>query len=116
MLADVTSTKTFSTGPYFVKSITWNLRAPEKSHFPIFSPYKSMRDQIRLVSTAAEQICLSVTWSQRQVFSRQGPYVVRLFLLDSKGQLSKNILRKRAIIFLSISLNMCFGCSKEPFH
>ena len=33
-----------------------------------------------------------------------------------QGQLSKNNLRKIAIIFLSISLNMCFGCSKEPFH
>ena len=25
-------------------------------------------------------------------------------------------MRKIAIIFLSISLNMCFGCSKEPSH
>ena len=25
-------------------------------------------------------------------------------------------LFKFAIIFLSISLNMCFGCSKEPSH
>ena len=30
--------------------------------------------------------------------------------------LSKNILRKIAIIFLSISLNMCFECSNEPSH
>ena len=30
--------------------------------------------------------------------------------------LSKNNLRKIAIIFLSISINMCFGCSKEPSH
>ena len=29
---------------------------------------------------------------------------------------SKNNLRKIAIIFLSISLNMCFGCSKEWSH
>ena len=34
----------------------------------------------------------------------------------AKGQLSKNNLRKIAIIFLSISLNVCFGCSKEPSH
>ena len=34
----------------------------------------------------------------------------------SKGQLSKNNLRKIVIIFLTISLNMCFGCSKEPSH
>ena len=27
-----------------------------------------------------------------------------------------NNLRKTVIIFLSISLNMCFGCSKEPSH
>ena len=33
-----------------------------------------------------------------------------------KGQLSKNNLHKIGIIFLSISLNMCFGCSKEPSH
>ena len=32
------------------------------------------------------------------------------------GQLSKNNLRKIAIIFLSISLNICFGRSKEPSH
>ena len=30
--------------------------------------------------------------------------------------IAKNSLRKIAIIFLSISLNMCFGCSKEPSH
>ena len=29
---------------------------------------------------------------------------------------SKNNLRKIVIIFLSISLNMCFGCSKELSH
>ena len=32
------------------------------------------------------------------------------------GQLSKNNFRKIVIIFLSISLNMGFGCSKEPSH
>ena len=32
------------------------------------------------------------------------------------GQLSKNNLRKIVIIFLSISLNLCYGCSKEPSH
>ena len=34
------------------------------------------------------------------------------------GQLSKikKNQRKSVIIFLSISLNMCFGCSKEPPH
>ena len=26
------------------------------------------------------------------------------------------VQRKFAIIFLSFSLNMCFGCSKEPSH
>ena len=31
-------------------------------------------------------------------------------------QLSKIFERKIAIIFLPISLNMCFGCSKEPSH
>ena len=30
--------------------------------------------------------------------------------------LSNIFERKNAIIFLSISLNMCFGCSKEPSH
>ena len=30
--------------------------------------------------------------------------------------LSKNNLRKIVIIFLSISLNICFRCSKEPSH
>ena len=32
------------------------------------------------------------------------------------GQLGKNNLRKIAIIFLSINLNMYFWCSKEPSH
>ena len=32
------------------------------------------------------------------------------------GQLSKNKLHLTVIIFLSISLNMCFGCSKELSH
>ena len=33
-----------------------------------------------------------------------------------KVKKSKNYAHKIAIIFLSISLNMCFGCSKEPSH
>ena len=32
------------------------------------------------------------------------------------GPVNPKKLRKIAIIFLSISLNMCFGCSKEPSH
>ena len=36
--------------------------------------------------------------------------------LLSKVQLNKTFQRKIAIIFLSISLNMYFGCSKEPSH
>ena len=36
--------------------------------------------------------------------------------LNAWGQLGKNNLHKIAIIFLSISLNMCFRCSKEPSH
>ena len=32
------------------------------------------------------------------------------------GQLSKSFERKIVIILLSISLNMCFGCSKESSH
>ena len=40
-----------------------------------------------------------------------------LFLtLRAKGQLCKNFKRKTAISFLSIGLNLCFGCSKEPSH
>ena len=34
--------------------------------------------------------------------------------LMAKGQLNKNNLHKIAIILLSISRNMYFGCSKEP--
>ena len=34
----------------------------------------------------------------------------------SWGQLSKIFKPRNVIIFLSISLNMCFGCSKEPSH
>ena len=32
------------------------------------------------------------------------------------GQLSKVFERKIVIIFLSVSLNICFGCSNEPSH
>ena len=37
-------------------------------------------------------------------------------ILSQKGQLSKKKKnqRKSVINFLSIGLNMCFGCSKEP--
>ena len=41
-------------------------------------------------------------------------YHIQKYLCVKKGQLSKNNLRKIAITFLSFSLNMCFGCSKEP--
>ena len=34
---------------------------------------------------------------------------------DVKGEFNSN-LHKIAIIFLTIRLNMCFGCSKEPSH
>ena len=44
------------------------------------------------------EIRLSYTWAQ--------------LILSSLGQLSKYNLRKIAIIFLSFSLNMRFGCSK----
>ena len=36
--------------------------------------------------------------------------------LYSVGQISKFVQRKIAIIYSSISLYMCFGCSKEPSH
>ena len=36
--------------------------------------------------------------------------------INHRASLAKNNLRKIAIIFLPISLNMCFGCSKEPSH
>ena len=32
------------------------------------------------------------------------------------GQLSTFFRHKIMIVYLSISLNMCFGCSKEPSH
>ena len=32
------------------------------------------------------------------------------------GQDKDILLRKFLIIFLLINLNICFGCSKEPFH
>ena len=32
------------------------------------------------------------------------------------GPVKQKCQPKIAIIFLSISLNMCFGCSKEPSH
>ena len=36
--------------------------------------------------------------------------------VNTKGQLSEIVERQIAIIFLSVSLNMCFGCSKETSH
>ena len=37
-------------------------------------------------------------------------------LLGTLGQLSKNNLHKIAIFFLAISLNICYGRSKETTH
>ena len=39
---------------------------------------------------------------------------VHIGIVLSIGPVKQNIQHKIAIIFLSISLNMCFGCSKEP--
>ena len=39
-----------------------------------------------------------------------------LLLMNIGPVKQKNSLRKIVIIFLSISLNICFGCSKEPSH
>ena len=33
-----------------------------------------------------------------------------------KGPVKQLFKRKIAVIFLSVSLNMCFGCSKETLH
>ena len=32
------------------------------------------------------------------------------------SQINKLLEHKIVIIFLPINFNMCFGCSKEPFH
>ena len=40
----------------------------------------------------------------------------RLLKCFTKGQLSKSFQCKIAFFFLSINLNMCFGCQKEPSH
>ena len=37
-------------------------------------------------------------------------------LEDCIGPVKQNVLCKIDIIFLSISRNMCFRCSKEPSH
>ena len=39
-----------------------------------------------------------------------------LFLSHTIGPVKQKKERKMAIIFLSISLNMCFGCSRESSH
>ena len=41
--------------------------------------------------------------------------MVFLSLISRRASLA-NLLAKIVIIFLPISLNMCFGCSKEPSH
>ena len=37
-------------------------------------------------------------------------------MYDHRASLAKIFERKITIILLSVSLNMCFGCSKEPSH
>ena len=62
---------------------------------------------------------ISLCWLQTAKEYKQWVMVIRErrhWMPLAKGQLSKNNLRKIEIIFLSISLNMCFGCSKEPSH
>ena len=52
-----------------------------------------------------------------QFYTKKNPYLDKwLILYYTQGQLSKNNLRKIANIFLSTSLNMGFGCSKELSH
>ena len=41
-------------------------------------------------------------------------FTLKYFIYLTLGQLSKKMQRIIAIIFLSISLNMCFAFSKEP--
>ena len=43
-------------------------------------------------------------------------FVVQKMSAYHKGQLCNKFQGKIAIFFLSISLNMCFGCSKGPSH
>ena len=51
-----------------------------------------------------------------QKFCLPGPMDTHPKMSLTLGQLSKNFEHKIVIIYLFISLNMCFGCSKEPSH
>ena len=53
---------------------------------------------------------LSMIWSTIWAQNTIEPLII------TQGQLSKINLRKFAIIFLSISSDMCFECLKEPSH
>ena len=44
------------------------------------------------------------------------PVMAGYFYVSPQVQIRKFYLCKSLIIFLSINLNMCFGCSKEPSH
>ena len=50
---------------------------------------------------------------------RSGPIVLILIMLNMSmyiGPVKQKNMRKIGIIVLTIHLNMCFGCSKEPSH
>ena len=61
---------------------------------------------------------LSRIWYFKYMLSRKfNPLYKNVFFQLVTGPVKqKKKKRKIAIIFLSISLNMCFGCSKEPSH
>ena len=54
--------------------------------------------------------CLPLDWRLRRVLLKY------LSMIMSIVQINKKVGRKIAIISLSICLNICFGCSKEPSH
>ena len=49
------------------------------------------------------------------MFFKNGKDFEKVFY-ESSGQLSKIYECKIVIVFLSISKNMCIGCTKEPSH
>ena len=60
-------------------------------------------------------LCISPDQMRLDTLLSLSPTLPRSYFL-SWGQLSITNLRTFVIIFLSISINMCFGCSKEPSH
>ena len=67
---------------------------------------------INCFKTFVHECCQSVKWFGCKLFAK----VISKERVKIIGPVKQKEMRIISIIFLCISLHMCFGCSKEPSH